>query len=360
MKHLYAGIPIIALAGLLLSPGCKPKDAPKGGPGTAPGGMSVQVVALPVREKPVIEVVPLVGSIAANEFVEIKSEADGLVAEIGFEEGQRVSKGSLMLALDESKFTASLHEAEASQKLAGANFARAQQLSVEKLISQQEFEQAAATFTMNQATVELRRRQLRDARILAPFTGTVGSRQISAGQVISRNTLLTTLVDLDTVKAEMNVPERHLGQVRPGLKIRFKVDAFPKDDFEGEVYFVAPQLDPATRTALVKARVPNADGRLRAGMFAKLDLTVQLRDKALVIPEPALMSNGDQLSVFVVGAQTNVSLRPIQVGIRLAGKVEVISGLTNGELIVVEGQQKLFPGAPVRLGPATSSAPYLD
>ena len=360
MKHLHAGILFAALAALLATPGCKPKAAPKTGAGGARGGMAVQVVAIPVREKPVVEVVPLVGSIAANEFVEVKSEADGIVSEIGFEEGQRVKKGSLLLALDESKFTASLHEAEASQTLAGANFARARQLSVEKLISQQEFEQAAATFTMNEATVELRRRQLRDARILAPFAGTVGNRQVSAGQVISRNTPLTTLVDLDTVKAEMNVPERHLGQIQAGQKIRFKVDAFPKDEFEGEVFFVAPQLDPATRTALVKARVPNADGRLRAGMFAKLDLAVQLRDKALVIPEPALMSNGDQLSVFVVGAQTNVALRPIRVGIRLAGKVEVISGLTNGELIVVEGQQKLFPGAPVRFGPASSSAPYLD
>jgi len=131
MKHL--GILFVALAGLVMAPGCKPKAAPKGGPGGAPGGMAVQVVAILVREKPVIEVVPLVGSIAANEFVEIKSEADGLVAEIGFEEGQRVKKGSMMLTLDESKFTASLHEAEASQKLAEANFARAKQLSVEKL-----------------------------------------------------------------------------------------------------------------------------------------------------------------------------------------------------------------------------------
>lgn len=322
--------------------------------------MAVQVVAIPVRQKPVVEVVPLVGSIAANEFIEVKCEADGLVAEIGFEEGQRVSKGSLLVALDESKFAASLHEAEANQKLAEANFARARQLVEAKLISQQEFEQTAAAFTMNEATVELRRRQLRDARVLAPFAGTVGARQVSAGQVISRNSILTTLVDLDTVKVEMNIPERHLGQIKTGQKIRFHVDAFPKDAFEGEVYFVAPQLEANTRTALVKARVPNPDGRLRGGMFAKLDLSIQLRENALVIPEPALLSNGDQISVFVVTAQTNVVLRPIRTGIRLAGKVEVISGLTNGETVVVEGHQKLFPGAPVRFGPAASSAPYLD
>jgi membrane fusion protein (multidrug efflux system) len=320
----------------------------------------MQVIAVTVRSRPVQELVPLVGSIAANESVEVKSEADGVVAQIAFEEGQRVEKGALLMALDETKFSTALNEAEANQKLAQANFSRAKQLSEGKLISQAEFEQAAATFAMNQATVELRRRILKDARVYAPFAGTVGARQISPGQVISRQTSLTTLVDLDTVKVEAGVPERNLGQVRPGQKIRFRVDAYPKDEFEGEVYFVAPQLDAATRTALVKARVVNKDGRLRSGMFAKLDLTVQLRDNALVIPEPALISSGDTVSVFVVSPQTNAVMRPVRVGLRLAGRAEIVSGLTNGEKVIVEGHQKIFPGAPVRLAPAAAAAPYAD
>lgn len=321
--------------------------------------MAVQIVAVPVRERPVIESIPLVGSIAANESIEVKSEADGAIAEIGFEEGQKIAKGALLVALDESKFKSSLQEAEANQQLADANFARARQLLADKLISQQEFDQASATFAMNQASVELRRRQLRDARIHAPFAGTVGARLVGPGQVITRNTLLTTLVDLDIVKVEMNVPERYLGQVQPGQRIRFKVDAFPADTFEGEVFFVAPQLDAGTRTALVKARVPNPEGRLRGGMFAKLDLSVRHRERALVIPEPALLANGDQFSVFVVTPQTNAVPRPVRVGLRLSGRAEIVSGLTNGEVIVVEGHQKLFPGAPVRPGPAAAAAPYL-
>ncbi|MEI6341743.1 MAG: efflux RND transporter periplasmic adaptor subunit [Verrucomicrobiota bacterium] len=344
--------------------GCKrPADGPTGGPGGPgrPGGpMAVQVVAVPARQRPVTEVVPLVGSIAANESVEVKCEADGTVAEIRFEEGQRVEKGALLVALDETKFKATLGEAEAGQRLAEANFKRAQQLADGKLISQAEFEQASATFTMNEATVELRRRNLRDARILAPFSGIVGARLVSPGQVISRQSTLTSLVDLDTVKVEMNVPERNLGQVSVGQKIRFRVDSYPKDLFEGDVYFVSPQLDAATRTALVKARVTNRDGRLRAGMFAKLDLAIQLRDDALVVPEPALLSNGDAFSVFVVTPQTNVVIRPVKVGLRLAGKAEIVSGLTNGEVVVVEGHQKLFPGAPVKLAPEASAAAYKD
>lgn len=360
MNFLPVVVGVTAL--ILLVAGCKP--APTGaGPaaGGRPGGnMAVQVIAIPVLERPVVESIPLVGSIAANEAIEVRSETDGLIASMPFEEGQRVAKGDLLVALDDSKLAAAVQEAEANQQLAEANFARVRQLVADKLISQQEYDQTAALFTVNQATVELRRRLLRDTRIHAPFAGNVGTRLVSPGQVISRSTLITSLVDLDTVKVEMNVPERYLNQIQPGQEIRFRVDAYPDDSFSGKVFFVAPQLDPATRTALVKALVSNPDTKLRAGMFAQLDLSIRLRERALVIPEAALISNGQLLSVFVVSPQTNAVLRPVQVGIRLAGRAEITSGLTNGDVVVVEGLQKLFPNAPVRLAPAPAAAPYLD
>jgi membrane fusion protein (multidrug efflux system) len=349
-----------ALAGAfslaLISSGCKPATpANQAGGG---GGMSFQVVAIEVKKQPVAEIVPLVGTLAANEFVEIKAEADGVVQRIAFDEGQRVEAGALLVALDESKFTASLHEAEAALELSKANFERAKQLLTDKLIAQQDYDQTAASYNVNRSAVELRSRLLKDAQIFAPFAGRTGARQISPGQVIARSTVLTTLVDLDTMKAELNVPERFLGQVAAGQKIEFRVDAFPEDRFTGEVYFVSPQLDPGTRTALVKARVSNADGRLRAGMFAKLDLSVKLRDSALVIPEPAIISSGDTNMVFVVTPQNTAAMKPVKLGLRLAGKAEVLSGLEAGEKVVVEGVKKIFPGAPVKPGPQESAAPY--
>jgi len=327
--------------------------------------MIVQVVAIPVRQRPIVEVVPLVGSVAGNEFVELKSEADGLVAEIAFEEGQRVTKGSLMVALDQSKFMASLHESEANQKLAEANFARAKQLSADKLISQQEFEQAAATFTMNEATVELRRRQLRDTRIVAPFSGTVGARQISPGQVISRmspgrssGATIATLSDVDPVKVEGNVPERYLALAKEGAKVKLSIAAFPGEIFEGEVYFVAPQLDPINRTAVVKARVPNPDLRLKPGMFASADLALRIREEAIVIPEAALMPQGENFAVIIVGADMTAQMRPVKPGIRSAGRVEILEGIQPDELVVVEGWQKTRPGGKVALAPEEKAAPY--
>jgi membrane fusion protein (multidrug efflux system) len=334
--------------------GCKKQQA--GGP---QGSFAVQVVAVEAKRQAVNETLSLVGSITANEMVEIKAETDGIVQEINFKEGERVDKGRLLVKLDETKLAAALAEAEANLKLSLANYDRAKQLFQDKLISQQEFDQAASTHAVNEASVELKRRQLKDARVNAPFAGIVGARQISPGQVIARTTILTWLVDLDTVKVEVNVPERFLRQIAIGQPLEFSVAAYPGEKFRGAVYFISPQIFEATRTALVKARIPNAEAKLRGGMFASMELSLQIRDSAIVIPEPALMSNGDNFSVFVVDKDSHAQIRPIEVGIRLAGKAEIVKGLSAGEKVVVEGVQKLRPGGAVKLAPPEAAAPYL-
>jgi len=350
--HLRSAIAVLAV---LIVSACGKRQA-----AGSPSAYAVQVVAVEARVQPIFETVPLVGSIAANETVEVKSETDGIVSEIPFNEGQRVEKGQTLVILDETKFAATVNEAEANFKLGQASFERAKQLFRDKLVSQQEYDQAAATFSVNQANLELRRRQLKDARVYAPFSGTVGARQISPGQVISRTTTLTWLVDLDIVKVEVKVPEKYLGQLKVGQPLEFNVAAFSGEKFTGEVYFISPQLDENTRTALVKARIPNSEAKLKGGMFASLDLRLQLRNSAVVIPEPAIVNNGDATMVFVVDSSTNAVVRPVKIGMRLSGKAEVLAGLAAGEKVVVEGVQKLRPGAAVRLAPAESAAPYLN
>lgn len=346
------------LALLVFTASCKKPGADQPAAG---GGMpATRVVAVPAVIRPVTESLSLVGTITPNEFVEIKAETDGIVEAIGFNEGQRIGQGDLLVRLEQSKFSIAVAEAEATLRLSQANYERAKQLFADKLISQQEYDQTASIFAVNQASLDLKKRQLKDTEIRAPFSGITGARQISPGQVISRQAILTWLVDLDTVKVEVNVPERYLSQVNPGLKIGFSVASFPADRFEGEVYFVSPQLNPDTRTALVKARIPNPDHRLRGGMFASLALTLQLRQAAIVIPEPALMSNGNDVSVFVIDANQQAQLRPVKVGLRLAGRAEILAGLKPDEQVIVEGVQKIYPGATVKQGPPESIAPYLD
>ena len=346
---------LIAAASCVGLAGCK-KQIGAGSGGIPP----VQVIVVEARRQTVWETLSSPGTITANEQVEIKAETDGLVQEINFAEGERVEKGRMLVKLDETKLAASVAEAEANLKLSQANYDRAQQLFQDKLISQQEFEQTASIFAVNRAGVDLKRRELRDARIYAPFAGIVGARQISPGQVITRNTTLTWVVDLDTVKVEVKVPERHLRQLKLRQPMEFTVAAFPGEKFRGEVYFISPQIDEGTRTALVKARIPNSDAKLRGGMFAGLDLTLQTRESAIVIPEPAVMSNGDNFSVFVVDEKGNAQVRAIEVGLRLPGRLEVLKGLNPGDKVVVEGTQKLRPGAPVKLAPPPAAAPYLD
>jgi len=340
-------------AALSLVSGCGKKSSGGGGP---PGGFTVQVVAVGAKRQPVTESLSLVGSVSANEAVEIKAQTDGEVQEINFSEGQPVQKGDRLIRLDETKLAAAVAEAESNFKLSQANFERATNLFTDKMISPQEYDQATAAYDLNRATLELRKRQLQDARIYAPFSGTVGARNISPGQVITKDTVLTTLVDLDPVKVEINVPERFLSQVQTGQEIEVSVAAFPGRKFAGKVYFVAPSVDSATRTALVKATIPNSSHELKPGMFANLDLTLKVRDQAVVIPESAVSLQENQASVFVVGPDNTVQLRPVTLGLRMPGLVEITHGLQGGEKVITEGVQKVGPGAKVVLASKEAAA----
>ena len=341
------------LAAVALACGCKKKAA---GP---PPMMAPRVIAVAATEQRVAEVLSLVGSITANEMVDVRSEVDGVVQEILFREGETVKKGQELVRLDESKLAAAVAEGEANFQLSKANYDRAKGLFDSQLISQQEFDQARTSFESTRANLDLTKRMLKDARIYAPFEGTVGARSISPGQVIRKEAVLTTIVDSDPVKVEFNVPEKVLGQVRVGQDIQIGVATYPGRKFQGKVFFVSPFVDLTNRTALVKAEVANPKGELKPGMFANLDLTVTVRENAVVIPEVALTQTLDKgrAMVFVVDANTNAQLRPVKLGVRLAGIVEV-EGVKPGERVIVEGTQKTVPGKPVQLAPEKDGEVY--
>ncbi len=309
-----------------------------------------QVVVAEALRKYVADKLTLVGSFAADEQVEIKAEIEGVVQEINFEEGQPVEAGRLLFKLDESKFFLAINEAESNFKLAQANHVRAAQLLKEKLIPQAEFDQAAAQFEVSRVTLELRNRHLKDARIHAPFAGVMGARNVSRGQVIAKNTTLVTLIKLDPVRVELPVPERYLGQIKLGQAVEVSVAAYPGYKFDGAVFFIGPQVDVNTRTAVVKARLPNEKRDLRPGMLAKVELILATRANAILIPEAAIAQTfgGDQAAVFVVDGNQTVQMRKVRLGVRLANNVEVISGIEAGENVVVEGLQKIGPGFKVK------------
>lgn len=342
MRCQWRSLSVLLGIGLTLAAGA---GCGRRGPGGSPGGMAVHVVGFRAVTQPVEEQVSVVGSLAANESVDIKSELDGVIEAIGFEEGGRIDEGTVLFRIDRRKLEASLAEAAANLKLAETTLERYAALAQSRAVSQQEVDTSQTEFEARRASVDLMRAQLQDATVTAPFAGTMGVRLVSIGQYVTKGQPLTSLVDTNPMKVELNVPERFLGQLAEGQDVAVRIAAYPDATFRGTVYFVAPQVDHQTRTVLVKARLPNPDGRLRPGMFANLTLIIQVRKNAVVIPETALLLQGQATSVFVVNDQGVVEARQVQAGVRLAGWVEIASGLTVGETVITEGVQKVYPGA---------------
>lgn len=316
----------------------------------APAGPpAVQVVGYRSRISPLAQTLSLVGTLAANEAVEITSEIDGIAEKILFDEGESVKAGQILIEIDSGKLKASLDKAQADLQLAEATRQRFEGLGTSGAVSRQEVDRSVAEFEAAKAAVALAEEQLKEASISAPFDGVMGARYVSPGQFVVRGQPLSSLISQDPMKAEVRVPERFLSQLAAGQTVQVRVAAYPEETFTGEVYFIDPQIDEETRTALVKAKVPNGAGKLKRGMFATLELIVTVRENAIVVPETALLWNGDVASLFVVGEAGEVELRQVRPGIRQAGIVEIIEGLSEGETVVVEGTQKLGPGSFVQV-----------
>lgn len=329
--------------------GCQKKQA---GGGQMPA-FAMNVVGAKSRQQAVEEKLNLVSTLEANEAVEIKSEIDGQLEELSFQEGQEVKAGDVLFRIDSKKLKAELNEVEAKLKLAESTAQRYEQLVKTLAVSKQEYDRVMADLGTAQAANELSKEQFSDAAIAAPFDGIMGNRLVSVGQFISKGTSLSFLVDIDPVKATFYLPERYLAQIAVNQSVSLEVAAYPDKIFTGKVYFIDPKIDEQTRTALVKAEIPNGDKILRPGMFANLQLIFNVRKNAIVVPELSILIDADRTSVYVIDEGNIAHLRAVKTGIRFDGMVEITEGLRAGEAVVTEGLQKLREGASVNLSLST-------
>jgi membrane fusion protein (multidrug efflux system) len=309
---------------------------------------AVAVEAAKVVATPLSEQVTAIGTLLSDEAVTVSSEIPGRLKEIHFQEGQPVVKGAPLFTLDDSVYRAHLADAEAKLKLAEQTHQRASQLFKNKYATAQAVDEATSSLAVNTATVELARVQLDKARIVAPFSGIVGLRHVSAGEYITSGQALVNLEAIDPVKADFRVPERFLPAIRVGQTIRIKVDAYPEDVFEGKVYAIDPRLDVAGRSLLVRALVPNKDRRLRPGLFARVTVLLQLKEDALSVPEQAIVPQGDAQYVFKI-VNGKVMLTKVVTGTRREGRVEIVDGLSVGDEVVTAGQLKIRDGSAVSI-----------
>lgn len=312
----------------------------------ADGPPATPVSATLVRSDKLVVDISATGSLVANESVMLRPEITGRIDAIKFNEGDRASKGAILVTLDAAEYKARLDVSEANLKLRQISFDRAERLYKQNLTSSQDFDQAAAQLEEARATRKLNEEILHKTVLRAPFDGILGLRLLSPGDYVKDGADIVDIADISSMKVDFEIPETAFRDVRKDQPLSIQVDSYPGETFTGTVYAIAPTLDPASRSLQLRARIPNPDQRLRPGMFARISLHIAEKDKALLIPEEALWPIGDKQFVYKI-VDDKVALTEVKVGYRQHGDVEILTGLTDGEQIVTAGQMKIRDGAAV-------------
>ncbi|MDH3318801.1 MAG: efflux RND transporter periplasmic adaptor subunit [Betaproteobacteria bacterium] len=307
--------------------------------------------AMPVRAQlakvaPAVDEATAVGTLRADEAVTIRPEISGRVAQMPFKEGQRVERGAVLVRLDQAELGAVLASSRAQAGLDKQRLDRAADLFKKNFISQQSFDEARANHARSAAKQREDEARLAKTEIRAPFSGMAGLRQVSEGAFVAAGTDIARLEKIDQLKLDFRMPETFLAQLKSGQAVRIVVDSYAGEDFRGAVYAIEPAIDEQTRTVLVRARVGNAQIKLRPGMFARVQLTLGVRPNAVWIPEQAIVPRGQDSFVYRV-VDGKAELVKVQTGLRKVGEVEIAQGLAAGDLVITEGTQKIGPGSAV-------------
>jgi membrane fusion protein, multidrug efflux system len=322
---------------------------PGAGGGQGPAAVEVtKVVALRLEDD-----VQAVGSLRARQGVILRPEVSGRVARLAFSDGQRVKKGQLLVQLDDTLQAAQLAQSEAQASIAATNLKRSRELQAQNFVSQSAVDQNAAALEVAQAQVNLSKAQMARMRVLAPFDGALGIRSVNVGDYLKDGADIVSIEDTGSVWADFRVPESAIARLKLQQPVEITVEAIPGAKFSGRVDALDSQLDSSARSMLVRARVDNANGTLRSGMFVRTRVLFSVRENALVVPEEALVPLGNKQFVFKVidGPKGKVAQRvEAAIGVRVPGKVEILSGVLAGDVIVTAGQQRLLRGdmLPVR------------
>lgn len=318
-----------------------------GGPGGAGGVPGVEVAK--VKTMPLQDDAQAVGSLKSRQSVVLRPEVAGRVAELAFADGARVRKGQLLLRLDDTLQKAELSQAEAQLSIARANLKRNQELVAENFVAQRVLDESRASLQVAEAQVALAQARLVRMRIVAPFDGTVGIRTVNLGDYVKDGADLVNLEDTSTLYVDFRMPERYQGQLAVGQAVKVQIDALPGRDFTAKVQALDPLVDANGRSVLVRAAmVPAAGATLRPGMFARVTTVFSVNDAALVVPEEAIVPQGNRQLVFKLAsegegeaAKTVVRRTEVQLGARRGSQVQIVSGLSEGDTVVVAGQQRL-------------------
>ena len=317
-----------------------------------PKARAVAVDTEPATYRELDILIEAVGSTRAVRSVEITPLASGRIVEIGFSAGKPVESGQVLLRLDDDIQRADVAEAEARLRDAENNLKRSETLKKSNAVSAATVESLTAQLAIAKADRDRARRRLKDRVVTSPFDGVVGFTNLEVGARIEEGDVVTVLDDLSTVEVEFSLPEMLFGKVEAGKRVVADAAPFPNRTFEGNIVQIDSRIDPVSRAFKARAEVSNTDKALPSGMFVHLSVVLEA-ERALVVPEEALIVDGTRAYLFAVntsGDKPRAERRYVTSGRRAFGVVEILDGVSDGELVIVRGHQRVRDGSLVKMG----------
>ena len=323
-------------------------SAPNAAGGGAPGGPAkpTAVEVAKVEQAKIVDETQSVGSLRSNQGVVLRPEVGGRVSQVLFKDGQRVKKGQVLVQFDDQLPAAQVMQAKAELSIAQANHTRNKELVSQNFISKRSLDESEAALQVAQAKLALAQATLQRLKILAPFDGVAGLRQINVGDYLKDGADMVNVEDIDAVLLDFRLAERFQTKVKPGQKAQVSFDALPGRKFTAIIQAIDPLIDANGRSVGIRGCIDNRQMQLRPGMFARVNAVFGERAEALVLPEEAIVPQGGRATVVKVVPGANkdelISERvTVKIGLRQPGKVEILEGLALGDTVVVAGQQRL-------------------
>lgn len=306
----------------------------------------ITVETAPVTQRILADQFETIGSLASTDNIDISSELSGQISAIYFKPGANVQKGTLLIQLDATVLKSELASAKANLALSETSYERTSELAKRKLASEQALDQAFADLREKQNNVKAKQAQLEKLSLRAPFSGTLGSRQVSIGQYVRVGQPLVRLVANQKLRVEYNLPERYLPHLGEGQQVTVVSDAFPGKIYKGYVNYVDPAVDKETRTIAIEALISNKQNLLSAGLFVRVKHEFGKKKKRLLVPEESLIPTINGQKIFVLRNAKAIAIS-VKTGVHLGSMTEISSGLTIDDIVIVRGQHKLREGSSV-------------
>ena len=353
------GVLVLAISLALifgLTTGCQKKDQKP----VKQAAVNVKVWA--AEKRPLRPYVESIGTLNPHDIVTVSSELDGILESIRVEEGTAVKRGDLIAEIRQTDYRLALEQAaallrqsQASLDNAKLEYERKEILYREELVTRQQFDDITARLALARADVERAKaahefaeEKLAKARTFAPMAGHVREKRVTAGDYVRNGTFLVSIIRTDLLKLAFSVSEKDVGSLRVGQDVSFEVDAYPGREFRGQVRMIHPHLEEQTRSLQVEALVPNADGRLKPGFFARVTLFTGPAKERVVVPITALLYDATTTKLFVVEGEKAREKR-VQPGRKYGEFMEILDGLKEKEIVVTVGQNNLMEGVPVHV-----------